>query len=69
MADENKGVADKAYDGVKEGTKAVVDNPGHSVVGALLGTVLIPIPVVGTVAGAYIGGWIGKKNNEPPKTE
>lgn len=64
MTEPKKGVANRAYDGVKTGTKAVVDNPGHSVVGALLGTVLIPIPVVGTVAGAYIGGWIGKKNNE-----
>jgi phage tail tape-measure protein len=48
---------------VSEANKAVVNNPGHSVTGAVIGTVLIPIPIVGTVVGAYIGGWIGKKND------
>jgi phage tail tape-measure protein len=62
MAEEEKNIAQKTGDVAKSATQAVVDNPGHSIVGALVGTVLIPIPVVGTVAGAYIGGWFGEKN-------
>jgi len=65
--EEDKNIAEKAGDGAKTATQAVVDNPGHSVVGAVVGTVLIPIPVVGTVVGAYIGGWIGEKNSDKAK--
>lgn len=61
---EEKGVVGKTVGAAKSATNAVVENPGHAVVGAVLGTVFIPIPVVGTAVGAYLGGWIGKKNNE-----
>lgn len=61
MADEKKGW--KPGDGAKAVWGAVKDNPGHAVVGAVVGQIVIPIPGLGAAIGAGIGGWIGKKNN------
>jgi len=61
MAEEKKD-GWKPGDGVKAVAGAVKENPGHAVVGAIVGQVLIPIPVVGALIGAGVGGWIGKKN-------
>jgi len=41
----------------------VIDHPAHATVGAVIGTFLIPIPIVGTLIGAGIGGWWGKKKS------
>jgi len=63
MAEEAKKEGWKPGDGVKAVGKAIKDNPGHAVVGAVVGQILIPIPGVGLAIGAAVGGWIGKKNN------
>lgn len=54
--------ADKTVSASKEAVNAVIDNPGHAVLGAVIGTFLIPIPVLGTAVGAVVGGWVGEKN-------
>lgn len=64
MTDEAK-TEEKSWkpgDGVKAVGTAIKDNPGHAVVGAVIGQVLIPIPLVGAAIGAAVGGWIGKRN-------
>lgn len=53
----------KPGDGVKASWGAMKDNPGHAVGGAIIGQILIPIPVVGAVAGAAITSWWAKKND------
>ena len=60
MAEEKKGW--KPGDGVKAAWEACKDNPGHSVIGGLIGQIVIPIPGVGFGIGAVLGGWVGKKN-------
>lgn len=50
-------------DDVHPVVKAVLDHPGHAVVGAILGQVFIPIPIVGGLVGAAVGGWIGKQRS------
>lgn len=53
----------KPGDGAKAVGSAVKNNPGHAVGGAIIGQILIPIPVVGALIGGGIGAWIGKKND------
>jgi hypothetical protein len=42
--------------------KAVVNNPGHSIVGAVIGQIVIPVPLLGAAIGAAAGGWFAEKN-------
>jgi phage tail tape-measure protein len=63
MSENTNEKEEQAVSGVRKANRAVINNPGHSVTGAIVGTILIPIPVVGTVVGAYVGGWIGMKND------
>jgi phage tail tape-measure protein len=64
MADDvKKDESWKPGDGAKAVGQAIKDNPGHAVVGAILGQVLIPIPIVGAGIGAGVAAWIGKKND------
>ena len=53
----------KPGDGAKAVGKAIKDNPGHAVIGAVIGQILIPIPVVGAGIGAGVSAWIAKKND------
>ena len=62
--DVGKVAAVKAKDGTVSVLSAMKDNPGHAVAGAVIGQLLIPIPIVGFAIGGVIGGWIGKKNRE-----
>ena len=39
----------------------IVNNPGHAVVGALIGQLVFPLPIVGAALGAVIGAHIGAK--------
>lgn len=50
-------------DGAKAVGRAMRDNPGHAIGGAIVGQILIPIPVVGAVAGAALTSWWAKKND------
>lgn len=50
-------------DGAKAVGTAMKDNPGHAVGGAIIGQILIPIPIVGAVIGAVGLSWWAKKND------
>ena len=52
---------------VTETWDTIKENPGHSVTGAVIGTFLLPIPIVGTAVGAAIGGWFGKGREKDKK--
>ena len=39
----------------------IVNYPGHAVVGAVIGQLVFPLPVVGAALGAVIGAHIGAK--------
>ena len=60
--EENKNGADQIH---KENEKtAGIAGAGAGVVaGAQLGTVILPIPVVGTFTGALVGGIVGSRGN------
>ena len=64
---EKPGIVKKAVDGTKNAAESnwdmVKEHPGGAVTGAVVGTVLIPIPVVGTVVGGWLGAYISKKNS------
>jgi phage tail tape-measure protein len=66
MTDEAKEPTPEGWrpgDGAKASWEAAKNNPGHAVVGGVIGQILIPIPVVGFVVGGAIGSWIAKKND------
>ena len=72
MAEENlgKGIVPpekeegwKPGDGAKAVGQAIKDNPGHAIGGAIIGQILIPIPVVGAGIGAGLAAWWSKKND------
>lgn len=43
---------------------ASCDYPLHAIVGALVGQVIIPIPIVGLLLGWYVGARIGFKSGQ-----
>lgn len=63
MTDEAKKEGWKPGDGAKAVGSAMRDNPGHALGGAVVGQILIPIPVVGAVIGAAAFSWYAKKND------
>jgi hypothetical protein len=38
----------------------IINHPAHAAVGAVIGQILIPIPILGAYVGAEIGGHIGR---------
>jgi hypothetical protein len=68
-APEKKDDSWRPGDGAKAVGKAIKDNPGHAVGGAILGQILIPIPVVGAVIGAAGLAWWSKKNDPDQNKE
>jgi hypothetical protein len=67
--EEKKPEGWKPGDGAKAVGKAMRDNPGHAVGGAIVGQILIPIPVVGAVIGASVTSWWAKKNDPAQNKE
>jgi hypothetical protein len=45
----------------------IINYPAHAAVGAVIGQILIPVPIVGLWIGAEIGGHVGKVRAENEK--
>lgn len=63
MTEEAKPEGWKPGDGAKAIGTAIKDNPGHAIGGAIVGQILIPIPIVGAGIGASLAAWYAKKND------
>ena len=42
----------------------IINHPGHAALGAVIGQVIVPFPIVGALIGAEIGAHVGKVRAE-----